>query len=152
MLQRILISLLNVLVQFLQHVLQRKKINEDDFFSAFSSSETFSNDCLLQEAYDFMELKPPTTIEEAKKQHRRLSLRYHPDRNNQSEESHRLQQKLNASYDRIRQDLEKGPAEENHEEAEIPSHSRPNAEGYEDEVFEEEPFVQKQGQKNKTTQ
>ena len=116
MLQRVLISLLNILVQYLQIVFQKKKIDEDGFFSASSPSETSNNDRLLQEAYNFMELKPTTTIEEAKKQYRRLSLRYHPDRNNQSEESHRLQQKMNAVYDRIQQDLDEGPVQEKKEE------------------------------------
>eukprot|EP00980_Cylindrotheca_fusiformis_P030717 scaffold25289_cov142-Cylindrotheca_fusiformis.AAC.3 len=53
-----------------------------------------------------MELELPVTMEELKKQYKRLSLRYHPDRNGGTQRAHELQQKLNASFDLIQQALE----------------------------------------------
>jgi curved DNA-binding protein CbpA len=122
MIQTFFIALLNFLVAFLESAFQQdprrrhcegndEPTNDNDFFSANGDSGADSRK--LQEAYKFMELElgdeldqPAITIEQVKKQYKRLSLRYHPDRNGGSQESHNLMQKLNACFDMIELALE----------------------------------------------
>lgn len=92
--------------------------NDEDFFSSGGPNSRGNNQKddddeaarLVEAAYAFMELTPPAdgskvTQEQLKKQYKRLSLRYHPDRNGGSSESQRLMQKLNACMDIIEKDI-----------------------------------------------
>jgi curved DNA-binding protein CbpA len=60
----------------------------------------------VRQAYEFLELTPPVTMEQVRKQWKRLSLRYHPDRNQGSEESHAMQQRLNEAMNRVQEAIE----------------------------------------------
>jgi hypothetical protein len=63
----------------------------------------------LQWAYTILELTPPVTnMDQVRSQWKKLSRRYHPDRNQGSEESHKKQQDINEAMDRIQQALEGG--------------------------------------------
>jgi curved DNA-binding protein CbpA len=119
MVQRILIALLNALIKFLQAIFQSKELPKNEDYSHDQSSN--NNDQPEQDAHAFMELEPPVTMEQLKKQYKRLSLRYHPDRNSGSQEAHELQQKLNASFDLLQQALEGNKPEE--QDDDIPSSS-----------------------------
>lgn len=55
--------------------------NDDRIYNDKTSMEE-----RLKAAYAFMDVQPPVTKEELRKQYRRLSLQYHPDRNGGSEE------------------------------------------------------------------
>ena len=86
--------------------------NTDDTQPEFFSSNNHNHDGdesskqqKLDHAYKFMELTPPVTQEELKKKYKRLSLRYHPDRNGGSEESQKQMQILNACMEMIEKDL-----------------------------------------------
>jgi hypothetical protein len=88
------------------------KDDDDDFYSNNKNGPGDGNEKKLNQAYTFMELTPPVTQEEVKKRYKKLSLKYHPDRNQGSEESHAQMTKLNACFDLIEQELQ-GPVEEN---------------------------------------
>jgi hypothetical protein len=115
MIKTTLIIFLNALMGFFEGAFQSKD-HDEDFFKDIPAGKhvpsQVSLDSLLQEAYAFMECCPPVTMNEVKKQYKCLSLKYHPDRNNQSQESIDLQQKLNASFARIEEALEGGGDQE----------------------------------------
>lgn len=117
MLQPTLITLLNSLIWFIASIFQAKELPQDEDFS----HDHPNNDKLQKEAYAFLELEPPSTMEQLKKQYKRLSLRYHPDRNNGSQESHEMQQKLNASFNLIQQALEGTDPVDNDDEDNSPA-------------------------------
>jgi hypothetical protein len=92
--------------------------NDDDFYSNNPNApgdNGSSHENRLNEAYKFMELTRPVTQAELKKRYKKLSLKYHPDRNQGSEESHAQMTKLNACFDLMEQDLE-GPVVEEEKE------------------------------------
>jgi curved DNA-binding protein CbpA len=131
MVQKILIALLNALIIFFEGIFQSKELPKNQDFSHDQSSN--NNDQLEKDAYAFMELEPPVTMEQLKKQYKRLSLRYHPDRNNGSQEAHELQQKLNASFDLIQQALEGKKAEEQDDDIPSSSYEEQNMQSEEEE-------------------
>ena len=49
--------------------------------------------------YDILGVKKDATQEEIKKAYRKLSLQFHPDRNNNSQESTETYQEINSAYD-----------------------------------------------------
>ena len=51
--------------------------------------------------YKILELQPGASEEAIKKSYRKLSLKHHPDRNNNSEESKRKFQEINEAYERL---------------------------------------------------
>lgn len=51
--------------------------------------------------YDILDVDKNSTIEEIKKKYRKLSLKYHPDRNSNSEESKQHFQQINNAYNRL---------------------------------------------------
>jgi len=65
-----------------------------------------------------MELTRPVTQEELKKNYKKLSLRYHPDRNGGSKESQNQMQMLNACMDLIGRELAGVSAEDEENDAE----------------------------------
>ena len=86
--------------------------DDDDFYSNNPNGPgDDGNEKKLNQAYAFMELTPPVSQAELKKRYKKLSLKYHPDRNQGSEESHAQMTKLNACFDLIEQELQ-GPVEE----------------------------------------
>jgi hypothetical protein len=109
-------AVINVFLQILESSFKQdprfassgSKSDDDDFFSNNDGpNQPGNNDkqAKLQAAYQFMELKPPVTQEEVKTKYKRLSLRYHPDRNGGSQESQEQMQKLNACMDLIEKDI-----------------------------------------------
>ena len=82
---------------------RQRQQEEDDFYSTNNSN--VNTEKTLDAAYEFLELSRPTTEEALKKQFKKLSLRYHPDRNGGSEESKEKMQKLNACVEIIEKDL-----------------------------------------------
>jgi len=102
---------------FVLHFLESSfKQDEDSRSSSSSSSHGFFDNNgpnqpdddkkqKLDAAYKFMELTTPVTLEELKKSYKKLSLRYHPDRNGGSKESQNQMQILNACMDLIERDL-----------------------------------------------
>jgi curved DNA-binding protein CbpA len=122
--QWIIATLLEMLIVFLESAFKQDPRfvhrsstgttnNDDDFYSNNPRGPGDKNiyDKKLQEAYTFMELTPPVTQEELKKRYKKLSLKYHPDRNQGSEESHTNMTKLNACFSLMEQELQ-GPVEE----------------------------------------
>ena len=122
--QWIVASLIHVILHFLEVSFRSNHNNpppthdDSDFFASHSSTPsdddggdeyvagtTTSTKKLIQEAYAFMELTPPVTEDELKKQYKKLSLRYHPDRNGGTDESKAKFQKLRACVDWIEKDL-----------------------------------------------
>eukprot|EP00977_Amphora_coffeiformis_P015928 scaffold4796_cov264-Amphora_coffeaeformis.AAC.1 len=59
----------------------------------------------VAQAYQFMGLQPPVSLEQLKKQYKKLCLRYHPDRNGGSEQAKADFQKLRAAMDWIEKDM-----------------------------------------------
>ncbi len=109
MIQMFFISLLQMAVSFLEAAFTAKSFQDKDFFNDDSSRKSTNDldvDAKLQEAYDILELTPPSTLEQVRKQWKKLSLRYHPDRNQGSEEAHKMQQKVNAAFNRIQTSME----------------------------------------------
>ena len=101
------------------------KTNNTDSNNIFNPDETNQSKA-LEEAYEFFELKKEKDLRSricdgkdanldlknldeleirVKKQYKKLSLRYHPDRNGNSEESIQQMQKLNACLAIIEQDI-----------------------------------------------
>jgi len=157
--EQILILLLQFVVRFLDAASQKQQQSKQ------SPAEPVTiDDDPLAEAYRFMELQAPTTEEQLKKQYRRLSLRYHPDRNHQSAESIANQQRLNACMDVIRQSLAgEEESEEEEEEFDEEEYRRQQEEQQrrEEELFreflkeqqqQEHKLRQKSGYKNKKQQ
>jgi hypothetical protein len=107
-------TVLNFFLQFLESSFKQdprfasgSKSDDKDFFTNNDGPNQPENDkqAKLQAAYQFMELKSPVTQEEVKTKYKRLSLRYHPDRNGGSQESQEQMQKLNACMDLIEKDI-----------------------------------------------
>jgi hypothetical protein len=124
--QWIFATLLELLIGFLESAFKRDprfaesssstgKDDDDDFYSNNKNAPGDGNEKKLNQAYTFMELTPPVSQAELKKRYKKLSLKYHPDRNQGSEESHAQMTKLNACFDLIEQELQ-GPVEENETE------------------------------------
>jgi hypothetical protein len=154
--QAILISILNLLVSFVESAFYAKSDYHDadeDFFKSNSSNHHHQQQqqhANLQEAYRFMELEPPVTIEKVRQQWKRLSLRYHPDRNGGSEESQALQQKLNQAFNRIEEVLAGaggGDDDDNNQEEE---EQEPPPEDEEEEMPYEEPLPKRPQQYQQT--
>ena len=125
--QPLVAALLDFVLQFLERSFRQDPrfassaskagdTNDEDFFSSGGPNSRGNQKDddeavrLLEAAYVFMELTPPAdgskvTQEQLKKQYKRLSLRYHPDRNGGSSESQRQMQKLNACMDIIEKDI-----------------------------------------------
>lgn len=121
MIQVLLISILQRLVSFLQAAFAAKPKLDDDFFHAgfggargargshgTNTGSNLHHDLQLQEAYDALEIHPGATLDEVRKQWKKLSLRYHPDRNPGNEQAHHLQQRVNEAFQRIQMALEQG--------------------------------------------
>jgi hypothetical protein len=124
--QWIFAAFLELLLGFLESAFKRDprfaesssstgKDDDDDFYSNNKNAPGDGNEKKLNQAYTFMELTPPVSQAELKKRYKKLSLKYHPDRNQGSEESHAQMTKLNACFDLIEQELQ-GPVEENETE------------------------------------
>eukprot|EP00980_Cylindrotheca_fusiformis_P024775 scaffold12445_cov115-Cylindrotheca_fusiformis.AAC.4 len=144
MLQTTLIALLNLAIRFLESVFQAKELpNHNDF--SHGQADVQGRE---KTAYDFMELEPPVTMEELRKQYKRLSLRYHPDRNGGTQQAHDLQQKLNASFDLIQQVLEgKQQPAEGGAQGTAPFYEEENTNA-EEETWEREMHQQQKDSKN----
>lgn len=114
--QALLISLLQILASILEASFSRKSSSlpedhagDDDFFhngtagnGTSEAGPSAKGDVKLQKAYQVLELTPPVeSIDEVRKQWKKLSRRHHPDRNNGSEESHAKQQEINHAMDYI---------------------------------------------------
>jgi hypothetical protein len=119
--QWIVATFLELLLGFLESAFKRDprfaessstEKDDDDFYSNNKNAPGDGNEKKLNQAYTFMELTPPVSQAELKKRYKKLSLKYHPDRNQGSEESHAQMTKLNACFDLIEQELQ-GPEEEN---------------------------------------
>jgi hypothetical protein len=98
---------------------------ESDFFKDYNDNSqddghpkkeeeeaTNNNQKRLWEAYEFCELTPPVTPDEVKRQYKKLSLKYHPDRNGGSDEAKAKFQKLCACIDYIERNLTGVPVDE----------------------------------------
>ena len=125
--QWIIATLINVLLQLLeasfrkpQHHASPKDNNAPNDSDFFSDNPRVNPDAKLAQAYKFLELAPPVSEEELKKQYKKLSLRYHPDRNGGTEESKANFQKLRACMDLVEKDVagvdENSPDNENEED------------------------------------
>ena len=122
--QAYLISLLQVWVSILEGFLSSKKRepswnsnHDDDYHNNNNNSHNHNAgngtnpEALLHNAYEVLELTPPYTnigMDDVRKQWKKLSRRYHPDRNQGSEESNKKQQEINEAMDRIQMALEGG--------------------------------------------
>jgi curved DNA-binding protein CbpA len=146
MVQKILIALLHALLKLIENIFQSKELPKNEDFSRDQSSN--NNDQLEKDAYAFMELEQPATMEQLKKQYKRLSLRYHPDRNSGSQESHEMQQKLNACFDLLQQALEGNIAEEQDDDIPSSSYEEQNMQTEEEEQWEEQWEEQRQHQQH----
>ena len=96
------IEILDILVHFFQAAFTNPRSQQQES----NRINDLSQEKRLAHAYKFLELEPPVTLEQAKKHYKRLSLRYHPDRNQGSQKSQELMQELNANFDIIQQHLE----------------------------------------------
>ena len=117
--QTLLITLLQVWVSILEGFLASKThtSDHDSQSSHHNNSNNAGNangsspEALLHKAYEVLELTPPFTdlgMDEVRQQWKKLSRRYHPDRNQGSEESKQKQQEINEAMDRIQIALEQG--------------------------------------------
>jgi DnaJ domain len=101
--QWLIASLINLVLQFLEASFRRQE--QDPSSSSSKEDGPRNRHRKLQEAYAFMELTPPVSEEQLKKQYKKLSLRYHPDRNGGSQDSKVKFQKLRDCRDCIDQEL-----------------------------------------------
>jgi hypothetical protein len=121
MVQWLLASLVNLLINILessfkkqQQQVHNENSNDDaNFFHDNASTPpgggnmNKKDDEKLRRAYEFMELTPPCeSLEQVRKQYKKLSLRHHPDRNGGSSESQELMQTLNACFAMIEKDIQ----------------------------------------------
>lgn len=109
--QWVFAAFVDVTVNFLESSFKqnpRVSSSPEDFFSTDNNGPEQQQDDKEQKikaAYTFMELEPPVSQEELKKNYKKLSLRYHPDRNGGSKESHEKMQILNACMDLVEKDI-----------------------------------------------
>jgi len=112
--QRVFAVFVDATVNFLESSFKRdprlSSSSPEDFFSSSGNNNNDQKpeeeeDDKVKAAYQFMELDPPVSPEELKKNYKKLSLRYHPDRNGGSKESQEKMQILNACMDLIERDI-----------------------------------------------
>ena len=107
--QWIFATFINLILHFLEVSLKQSPPSSSNNNNPNTPPNDNHDDDDLQKAYKFLELDSTTTttttVEQLSKQYKKLSLRYHPDRNGGTAESVALFQKLGACRDLILQSI-----------------------------------------------